>query len=64
MRPLTLEEAIKNLDKALTNGDREEIAKWDSIIRKENDYRMISRERDRDIYNQSLRLRIRQSYKL
>jgi hypothetical protein len=53
-RPITLEEANEKLRTALSRGDQEEVAKWDFVIRGENDYRVVLKHRNREMRNQSL----------
>ncbi len=60
--PMTTEDALQRLKQALENEDSEEVAKWDSIIRAENDWRSKCREKDREMKNNLLRIALKKMY--
>jgi hypothetical protein len=62
--PITNEEAVVHLEKALKAGDLEEIAKWDFIIRSNNDFRIRAKQKRREMDNIALEAKFHESYKL
>lgn len=63
-KPMTIEYALERLDEALKSQDSEEIAKWDFIIRAENDWRIKCKQRDREMKDNLLRLKLKEMYRL
>lgn len=62
--PMTLEEANERLGVVLKSGNKEEIEKWDFIIRSENEWRIKNKHKERAVEEAYLGRLLRRSYRL